>query len=157
VTARALDTFAALMDAVVAPRAPLPAIEPGAAPAYLDRLLTASPRLNAAGMVAALLALDALPLALGSSRRFRALGGDERRAVLARVERSPARPVLQALRGLAHLAYYGEDRAALVLGYDADAVLARAAAARGAHPEGMNGYSPPPSGVRSPLNRMGHA
>jgi hypothetical protein len=38
------------------------------------------------------------------------------------------RPLVQALRGLAHLAYYGEDEAALALGYDADAVLARARA-----------------------------
>jgi len=122
---RARDVFAALIDAVVLPGPPLPALAPDGAPAFLDRLLDRSPRPNAAGLVAALLALDALPLVLGRGARFRALDGDARRALLDRFERVP---VMQALRGLAHLAYYGEDAAARALGYDADAVLARARA-----------------------------
>jgi hypothetical protein len=124
-TARARDVFAALIDAVVAPAPPLPALTPGGAPRYLDRLLAASPRLNAIGLVAALLALDAAPLARAHGR-FRCLDAERRRAVLAHLERTPARPLAQALRALAHLAYYGEDAAARALGYDADAVLARA-------------------------------
>jgi hypothetical protein len=115
--------FAALIDAVVMPGPPLPALRPDGAPAFLDTLLDRSPKLNAAGLIGALLALDALPLASGT--RFRRLDRDGRRAVLDGIERFP---VTQALRGLASLAYYGEDEAARALGYDADAVLARARA-----------------------------
>jgi hypothetical protein len=121
--ARARDVFAALIDAAVMPGPPLPPLTPDGAPAFLDTLLDRSPRLNAAGLTAALLVLDALPLARGA--RFRALDADARRAVLDGLDRLP---VMQALRGLAHLAYYGEDAAARALGYDADAVLERARA-----------------------------
>jgi hypothetical protein len=115
--------FAALIDAAVMPGPPLPPLTPGGAPAFLDRLLDRSPKLNAAGITGALLVLDAVPLALGAGARFRRLDADARRAVLDRFERVP---LTQALRGLAHLAYYGEDEAARALGYDADAVLRRA-------------------------------
>ncbi|HEU4657845.1 MAG TPA: hypothetical protein VFR97_09980 [Capillimicrobium sp.] len=132
--ARARDVFAALVDAVVAPAPPLPPLDRDGAPAYLDRLLAASPRPNAIGLVAALLALDLAPVAARRAgcarRRFRRLSADERRAVLGALEAGRAAPLVQALRGLAHFAYYGEDEAARALGYDADAVLARAAAAR---------------------------
>lgn len=123
--ARARDVFAALIDAAVMPGPPLPALTPDGAPAFLDRLLARSPKLNAAGLTGALLVLDALPLAIGLGARFRALDADARRDLLDRTERFP---LTQALRGLAHLAYYGEDEAARVLGYDADAVLRRARA-----------------------------
>jgi hypothetical protein len=122
--ARARDVFAALIDAAVVPGPPLPALTRDGAPAFLDRLLVASPRANAAGLVGALLLLDAVSLPL-TGARFRRLSAERRRALLDRADRWP--PV-QALRGLAHLAYYGEDAAALALGYDADAVLARARA-----------------------------
>jgi hypothetical protein len=112
--------FAALIDAAVMPGPPLPPLTPDGAPAFLHRLLDRSPRLNAAGLVAALLALDAATLPRG---RFRTLPAGGRRAALDRLERFP---LTQALRGLAHMAYYGEDDAARALGYDADAVLARA-------------------------------
>jgi hypothetical protein len=115
--------FAALIDAAVMPGPPLPPLTPDGAPAFLDRLLDRSPKLNAAGITGALLALDALPLPRGA--RFRRLDADARRALLDRLDRFP---VTQALRGLAFLAYYGEDEAARALGYDADAVLARACA-----------------------------
>lgn len=145
--ARARDAFAALVDAVVAPRPPLPPVAPAGAPAFFDRLLAASPRANAAGLVAALLALDAIALPL-AGRRFRALDGDARRAVLDRIERSPLRPLVQALRGVAHLAYYGEDDAARVLGYHPDAVLDRATAARAARAV-ADAAAVPPTGDRA--------
>jgi hypothetical protein len=129
VSGRARDVFAALIDAVVAPGPPLPPLRPAGAPAYLDRVLAASPRLNAIGLVVALLALDAAGLVAGGAR-FRRLDADRRRALLARLERGSAAPLVQALRALAALAYYGEDEAARTLGYDADAVLERARAAR---------------------------
>ena len=123
---RARDVFAALIDAAVMPAPPLPRLSRDGAPAFLDRLLDASPRPNAAGLVAALLALDAAGLRRGA--RFRALSAEDRRLDLDRLEAGPARPLVQALRGLAQLAYYGEDPAARAVGYDADAVLARARA-----------------------------
>lgn len=121
--ARARDVFAALIDAAVMPGPPLPPLRPDGAPAFLDRLLERSPRPNAAGLVAALLALDALPAVAGWGGRFRTLDAAARRRLLDRLDHVP---LVKALRGLAHLAYYGEDAAARALGYDADAVLARA-------------------------------
>jgi hypothetical protein len=122
--ARARDVFAALIDAAVVPGPPLPALTRDGAPAFLDRVLAASPPANAVALVGALLALDAATLPLAGAR-FRRLPAERRRSLLDRADRWP--PV-QALRGLAHLAYYGEDAAALALGYDADAVLVRARA-----------------------------
>lgn len=126
--ARARDVFAALVDAVVAPAPPLPPLRPDGAPAHLHRLLDASPRLNAAAIIAALLALDAAPLA-ATGRRFRRLPAGRRRALLDRFATSPAAPAVQALQALAQLAYYGEDDAARAVGYDAAAVLRRAGSA----------------------------
>ncbi|WP_259315371.1 hypothetical protein [Capillimicrobium parvum] len=127
--ARARDVFAALIDAVVAPVPPLPPLRAGGASAFLERVIAASPRANAAALVVALLALDAVPLATGGAR-FRRLAPERRRAVLDRLARTPAAPAVQALQALAQMAYYGEDDAARAVGYDADAVLARAAVAR---------------------------
>lgn len=127
--ARARDVFAALIDTVAAPAPPLPPLRPAGAPAFLDRALGAAPRLNALALRAALLALDAAPLPAHRTR-FRRLGPRERRAVLDALERSAARPAVVALRSLALLAYYGEDEAARAVGYDAGAVVARAAEAR---------------------------
>jgi hypothetical protein len=78
-----------------------------------------------------LLAIELAPLALGAGARLRRLPREQRARVLARLARHRAGgAALQALRGLAHLNYYGDDAVMRGLGYDADAVVARAAALR---------------------------
>jgi hypothetical protein len=130
-TGRELSIFACVTDTVVAPAAPLPAVrETDAAPAFA-RSLQAAPKLNALALRAALLLIELAPLALGFGARLRTLPPAERERALARLERGPAAPLLKALRSLAHLHYYGDLEVMRLLGYDPEAVLARAAEVRG--------------------------
>jgi hypothetical protein len=77
-------------------------------------------------------ALELAPL-LTSGRRLRRLSPAARAAALDRIERTAAGAgLVKAVRGIAHLSYYGDDRVMRLLGYDADAVVARAAAVRAA-------------------------
>jgi hypothetical protein len=128
---REASIFACLCDAVVAPRPPLPAVrDTDAAPAFAASLAQA-PRLNRLALRAGLLALEVAPLALGFGARLRRLAPPERAAALARLDRrAPVAPLLEALRGMAHLSYYGDLRVLNALGYDPEAIVARAAALR---------------------------
>jgi hypothetical protein len=124
-TAREANVFACLVEAVVAPGAPLPPLARTDAVAFLDRYLDASPPLNRAGLRALLHALEVGPWAQRLGGRFRQLDPHRRAAYLERVERGRAGRAFQALEALAKLAYYGDDGVLCRLGYDADAVLAR--------------------------------
>jgi hypothetical protein len=129
-TGRELSIFACLTDTMVAPVAPLPAVrETDAAPAFADSL-EAGPRLNAFALRGALLLLELAPLALGCGGRLRRLEPAERERALAALDRGPLAPLLKAVRSLAHLHYYGDIEVMRLLGYDPDAVVARAAEAR---------------------------
>jgi hypothetical protein len=129
-TGRELSIFACLTDAVVAPVAPLPAVrDTDAAPAFA-RSLQAAPTLNAIGLRAALLLVELAPLALGFGTRLRRLTPRERGRALARLDAGPLAPLVKALRSLAHLHYYGDLRVMRMLGYDPEAVVARAAEVR---------------------------
>ena len=130
-TGRELSIFACVTDTVVAPLPPLPPVhETDAAPAFAHSL-EAAPALNALALRAALLALELAPLALGFGARLRRLSPAERERALAKLDRGPLAPLLKAVRSLAHLHYYGDARVMRLLGYDADAVVARAAEVRG--------------------------
>jgi hypothetical protein len=94
-----------VIEALVAPQPPLPPVRETDAVAALERSLAAGPKLNAVVLRTALLLA----------------GMGMRRGPLAKVVAS-----------LAHLHYYGDDRVMRLLGYDPDAVLARAAEARSA-------------------------
>lgn len=107
-TRREAGAFAALVDAVVAPRPPLPPVARTDALAAFGEMLRAAPRLNSAGLRGALMALDAAPRALGRPR-LRRLPREERLAFLARLERlGPLRPLVDALRTAAAVSYYGD-------------------------------------------------
>ncbi|MBI5104745.1 MAG: hypothetical protein HZB46_07145 [Solirubrobacterales bacterium] len=97
--ARERRAFEAFTTAVVAPAPPLPPVEQTDAARAFAATLAASPRLHRAGLRALLL-----------------LGGARLAAV-------------KPLRALAQLHYYGDDAVMRRLGYDADEVVARAAAA----------------------------
>jgi hypothetical protein len=131
VTGRELSIFACLTDVFVAPVAPLPPVrETDAAPAFA-RTLAAGPALNAIALRAALLALELAPLALGFGTRLRKLAPADRERALARLDHGPLAPLLKAVRSLAHLHYYGDLGVMRRLGYDPEAVVARAAEVRG--------------------------
>jgi len=132
VSARERDVFACLADTVVAPAPPLPPVRRTDALAFLDRYLAASPARNRHGLRAALIALDAGPRAFGFGARLRVLPREQRVAYLDRLEATHARPLVYALRALAQLAYYGDREAALTIGYDADANVARGRGLRSA-------------------------
>jgi hypothetical protein len=128
---REASIFACLCDAVVAPLPPLPAVRATDAVAAFDASLARAPRLNRLALRAALLLLEVAPRALGFGAGLRRLAPPQRAAALARLDRcGPVALLLKALRGMAHLSYYGDLRVLNELGYDPDAVVLRAAALR---------------------------
>lgn len=130
-SAREASAFACICDTVVAPAAPLPPVAQTDAAYAFDRTLAASPPLNRIGLRAMVVALELAPLLTGRRHRLRRLAPAERAAVLDEVEATVAGAgLVKAVRGIAHLSYYGDDDVMRRLGYDADAVVARAAAVR---------------------------
>lgn len=130
-TGRERSIFACLTDAVVAPVPPLPPVARTDAVPAMERQLAGAPAPARVGVRAALLAIEVLPRALGFGGRLRRLDAAQRIAVLERIDAHPQLSgVTKALRSLAHIAYYGDPQVMRVLGYDADAVVARAAALR---------------------------
>ena len=130
-TGRELSIFACLTDVVVAPIAPLPQVRETDAAHAFARSLEAGPALNAIALRATLLLIELAPLALGFGGRLRRLEPADRERALAMLDRGPLAPLLQAVRSLAHLHYYGDLGVMALLGYDPDAVVARAAEVRG--------------------------
>jgi hypothetical protein len=127
---REASIFAALVDTLVAPAPPLPPVHDTDAAYALDANLAAAPVLNRLAVRGALLALELAPLLLGRGHRLRRLTADGRTTVLATLERGPLTGAVKGLRALAHLSYYGDPDVMRQLGYDADAVVARAAVLR---------------------------
>lgn len=97
------SNFVRVVGAFVAPLPPLPPVRETDAVAAFERSLAAGPRLNAVALRGALLLVG-----LGLRRG----------------------PLAKAVASLAHLHYYGDDAVMRLLGYDPDAVLARAAQVR---------------------------
>jgi hypothetical protein len=98
-TARERRVFERVTEVLVAPIPPLPPVGQTDAAVAFERSLAAAPRLNA-------VALRVAFLLVGAGLRYG--------------------PLLKLVRSLAHLHYYGDTRVMRVLGYDPDAVLARA-------------------------------
>jgi hypothetical protein len=129
---REASIFACLVDTVVTPVAPLPAVRETDAVAAFDTSLRAAPAINRAALRAALLAIETLPR-LRTGTRLRRLPPDRRAAVLAALDRDPRLgPLVKALRALAYLNYYGDTGVMRIVGFDPDAVVARGAALRAA-------------------------
>ena len=134
-TDRELLVFAAFTDTVVAPAPPLQPVARTDAAAAFASWLDQAPRMHAAALRTALAALDLAPLALGHRSRLHKLGAPARTQVLRSLERAnsaPVRQAVKALKGIAFLTYYGDDRIMRTLGYDADANVARGRALRAA-------------------------
>jgi hypothetical protein len=103
-TTRERSVFVRVAQRLVDPVPPLPAVRDTDAVEALERSLAAGPRLNA-------LALRAAFVAVGAGLSYG--------------------PLIKLVASLAHLHYYGDERVMRLLGYDPDAVLARAAEVRG--------------------------
>jgi len=130
---REASIFACLTDTIVAPEPVLPAVRETDAVAAFDHWLRQAPAFNRAGLRVLLHAVEFAPFALGFRARLRALAEADRVVALDRAEHAraaPARAVLKLVKGLACLCYYGDDGVMRRLGYDADAVVARARALR---------------------------
>jgi hypothetical protein len=130
---REASIFACLADAVVAPEPILPPVRETDAVAFFDRWMARSPRLNRAGLRALLYTLETAPRFLGFGARMRQLSPPRRAEFLRAIERNriaQLRQVAKMMQGLGQLAYYGDDRVMLILGYDADANVARGRALR---------------------------
>ena len=125
-TAREANVLACLLDTVVAPGGALPPLARTDAMRFLDGYLAASPRLNRIGVRALLYALEVGPRLLGYGARLRSLPVERRLAFLDAVGRTPAGPAVQGVEVMAKMAYYGDDGVTRTLGYDPDAVVARA-------------------------------
>ncbi|MFL5867427.1 MAG: hypothetical protein ACJ766_10065 [Thermoleophilaceae bacterium] len=126
-TPREASIFACVCDTVVAPRPALPPVRDTDAVEFMDRWLGKAPRLNRAGLRALLYAAEIAPRALGGGGRLRSLPESERASFLARMERSRrAGEVVKLVKGIAFLAYYGDDDVMRGLGYDPDGNVERA-------------------------------
>jgi hypothetical protein len=125
ISPREASIFAALVDTVVAPAPPLPPVRDTDAAFAMDAGLAAAPAINRLAVRVALLALELAPFACGRRHRLRRLTADDRAHTLDLVERGPLAGAVKGLRALAHLSYYGDPGVARLLGYDADAVVAR--------------------------------
>ena len=130
---REASIFACVADAVVAPEPLLPAVRDTDAVAFFDDWMARSPALNRLGMRALLYALELSPLATGAGARLRRLDRGARTdwlRVLERRRSSHVRLVVKLVKNSAQLAYYGDDRVMLAIGYDAEANVARGRALR---------------------------
>jgi hypothetical protein len=96
-TRRERDIFACLVDTVVAPVPPLPAVRDTDAVEGFERWLQAGPRANRAAIRAFLLALGAA--------RLRRRGAEDRLDLLRRAPRDLVEP----LRAIAAMSYYGDE------------------------------------------------
>lgn len=101
---RERDIFACLVDTVVAPAPPLPPVSRTDTVEAFERWLAAGPRLNR-------IALRALLLALGAAR-LRARPSREDRVRLLR--RAP-RDLVEPLRAIAAMSYYGDAEVSRVV------------------------------------------
>lgn len=126
--AREASIFACLTDTVVAPEPLLPPVRETDAALFFDRWLSRSPRLNRVALRVLLHGIELAPLALGFRRRMRALDLAGRVRYLEIAERrgpAPVRALTKLVKGMAFLAYYGDDRVMALVGYDAEANLRR--------------------------------
>ena len=131
-TARERRVVGALVEWSVAPRAPLPAVRDTDAVSAFGRLLERSAAPQRLALRAALLGLELLPLVTRRPRPLGRLSIAERNAAFERLERGRLVAAGSALARVAALVYYGDAGVQRLLGYDAEAVVARGRAIRAA-------------------------
>jgi hypothetical protein len=129
ISPREASIFACLCDTVVAPGDVLPPVVETDAALFFDRWMSRSPRINRNALRLLLHGIELAPLALGFGRRLRRLEPAARAELLAKAERTGPpllRQLTKLMKGMALLAYYGDDGVMLRIGYDAEANMRRA-------------------------------
>ena len=125
---REASIFACMADAVVAPEPILPPVRETDAVEFFDRWMARSPKLNRVAFRGLLYALELAPRFLGFGARMRRLEPHRRAEYLRAIERNrlpQLRQLAKLMQGFGQLAYYGDDRVMLRIGYDAEANVAR--------------------------------
>ena len=125
---REASIFACLADAVVAPEPMLPPVRETDAVAFFDRWMARAPRVNRVALRGLLYALELAPRVLGFGARMRRLTPQRRAEFLRAIEQNrlpQLRQMAKLMQGFGQLSYYGDDRVMLLIGYDADANVAR--------------------------------
>jgi hypothetical protein len=120
ITPREAAIVAALADTIAAPEPPLPPVAETDTVAAFDRWLVHAPAVNR-------LALRGILYPAGAALRGRSR--EERIEALRRLDRSRApgvRQLTEAIRAAVAACYFGDADVMRRLGYDADAVVARA-------------------------------
>jgi len=130
---REASIFACLADTVVAPEPLLPPVRDTDAVAFFDRMMRRAPRVNRIALRMLLYALETGPRLLGFGARMRSLTPEQRAEYLRAIEQNrlpQLRQLGKLMQGFGQLAYYGDDRIMLAIGYDAEANVARGRALR---------------------------
>ena len=125
--------FAALTDAYCAPAAFLRPVGESDAVAFADQLAVSAPKVNRIGFRVILRVVDVAPLLRGYRKRFRGLRREQRDQFLHGLDSSRwfiVRTTGRLLKTITLMSYYGDAEVTRALGYDPDANLARARAAR---------------------------
>ena len=125
---REASIFACLADTVVAPEPVLPPVRETDAVEFFDRWMARSPRPNRIALRGLLYALEISPRVLGFGDRMRRLTPERRVEFLRAIEENRVpqlRQLAKLMQGFGQLAYYGDDRVMLRIGYDAEANVAR--------------------------------
>ena len=132
-TPREASIFACVVDTVVAPAPPLPAVARTDAVEAFDAWLARAPRVNRLALRMLLYAIEVAPWIAGFGERLRRLDEARRLAFFHRAERSRVagvRSAVEVLRSTASSSYYGDLEVMRLLGYDAGERVARGRALR---------------------------
>jgi hypothetical protein len=127
-SSREASIFACLADTVVAPEPVLPPVRETDAVEFFDRWMARSPRANRVALRGLLYTIEIAPRFLGFGDRMRRLSRERRAEYLRAIEQNripQLRQLAKLIQGFGQLAYYGDDRVMLRLGYDAEANVAR--------------------------------
>jgi hypothetical protein len=128
ITPREASIFACFTDTVVAPEPVLPAVKETDAAGFFDLWMQRSPRRNRVALRGLLYAIELSPLLLHHNSRLRKLPAEDRARWLRSVESArwpQVRQLAKLVKGIAFLAYYGDNDVMLRIGYDAQARVDR--------------------------------
>jgi hypothetical protein len=118
-SARERSIFACVADTLLAPAPPLPPVHATDAVPAFDAWLARAPRINRMALRAVLLALEIAPRLTRAHARWRRLAPPQRLALLERISHRPGgHALVEALRAVAAVSYYGDAHVSALLGYE---------------------------------------
>lgn len=129
ITPREASIYACLVDTYCEPGEGFPQVWDTSAVAFVDEWMGSAPALNRIAFRGLLYLSEVAPLVSGYGARLRRLDRGERSRYIRSLDKSPVVPLRAAaklMKVAASLGYYGDERVLRRIGYDPDAVLARA-------------------------------